>query len=223
MLIYRATPIRPGQFSPGEMLSQRKYRALLPIHQYLHPNLEISREAQIAQKQAQRGDYDRTAKKLQDLQQLQSVRFQLDPKKPIWPKATVIQQPSGSSPRRYEVQTESGARNFRNSRHIRPAIEIQPEELNQAPLIQGTEQKSPRPGLVKHPSSTAADVADQPSPKPLPKQCVPEKTPVGIALSRPRRAIRPPTRLIEQIQRHYNKSRDTITIPEKRTCSVSYK
>ena len=80
MQIYRATPIRPGQLSPGEMLSQRKYRALLPIHQYLHPNPEINREAQIAQKQAQRDDYDRTAKKLQDLQ---SVRFQLDPKKPI--------------------------------------------------------------------------------------------------------------------------------------------
>ena len=84
MLIYRATPIRPGQLSPGEMLSQRKYRALLPIHQYLHPNLEISREAQIAPKQAQRDDYDRTAKKLQDLQQFQSVRFQLDPKNLIW-------------------------------------------------------------------------------------------------------------------------------------------
>ena len=84
MLIYRATPIRPGQLNPGEMLSQQKYRALLPIHQYLHPNLEISREAQIAQKQAQRDDYDQTAKKLQDLQQFQSVRFQLDPKNSIW-------------------------------------------------------------------------------------------------------------------------------------------
>ena len=186
MLIYNATPIRPGQLSPGEMLSQRKYRALLPIHQHLHPNLEISREAQIAQKQDQRDDYDRTAKKLQDLQQFQSVRFQLDPKKPIWQKATVVQQPNESSPRRYEIQTESGARYFRNRRHIRPAIEIQPEELNQAPSIPGTEPKSPRPGLVKHPSLTAADVADQPSQKPLPKQCVPEKTPVGIALSRGR-------------------------------------
>ena len=127
MLIYRATPIRPGQLSPGEMLSQRKYRALLPIHQYLHPNLEISREAQIAPKQAQRDDYDRTAKKLQDLQQFQSVRFQLDPKKPIWQKATVVQQPNESSPRRYEAQTESGARYFRNRHHIRPAIEIRPE------------------------------------------------------------------------------------------------
>ena len=45
------------------------YGALLPVHQYLHSNLEISREAQIAQKQAQRDDYERTAKKLQDLQQ----------------------------------------------------------------------------------------------------------------------------------------------------------
>lgn len=34
-----------GQLSPGEMLTQRKYRALPSIHQYLHANLEISREA----------------------------------------------------------------------------------------------------------------------------------------------------------------------------------
>jgi len=53
MLIYRSTPIRPGQISPAELLTQRKYTALLPIHQYLHPNLEKSREAQIAQKQTQ--------------------------------------------------------------------------------------------------------------------------------------------------------------------------
>ena len=171
MLIYRATPIRPGQLNPGEMLSQQKYRALLPIHQYLHPNLETSREAQIAQKQAERDDYDQTAKKLQDLQQFQSVPFQLDPKKPIWQKATVVQQPNESSPRRYEVQTESGARHFRNRRHIRAAIEIQPQELYQAPSIPGTEPKSPRPGLVKHLSLTAAVAADQPSQKPLTKQC----------------------------------------------------
>ena len=43
MLIYRSTPIRPGQLSPAELLTQRKYRALLPIHQYLHPNLEKRR------------------------------------------------------------------------------------------------------------------------------------------------------------------------------------
>lgn len=52
MLIYQATPIRPGQLSPGELLTRQRYRALLPVHQYLHPSLKISREAQIAQKQA---------------------------------------------------------------------------------------------------------------------------------------------------------------------------
>lgn len=52
MLIYQATPIRPGRLSPGELLTRQRYRALLPVHQYLHPSLEISREAQISQKQA---------------------------------------------------------------------------------------------------------------------------------------------------------------------------
>jgi len=45
MLIHRTTPVRPGQLSPAELLTQGKYRALLPIRQYPHPNLEISREA----------------------------------------------------------------------------------------------------------------------------------------------------------------------------------
>ena len=84
MLIYRSTPIRPGQLRPAELLTQRKYRALLPIHQYLHPNLENSREAQIAQKQTQADYYNQKAKELQDLKQDQSVRVQLDPNKPAW-------------------------------------------------------------------------------------------------------------------------------------------
>ena len=56
ILIYLESPIRPDQL-------------LLPIHQNLHANLELS-------------------KKLQVLQQFQSVRLQLDPKKPIQEKAT---------------------------------------------------------------------------------------------------------------------------------------
>lgn len=94
MLIYQATLIRPGQLSPGELLTRRKHRALLPVHQYLHLSLEISREAQIAQKQARGDHYNWTAKQFQDLQQFQSVCFQLQPKKPVWHKATVIHQPS---------------------------------------------------------------------------------------------------------------------------------
>ena len=64
MLIYWATPLRPGQLSPAELLNQRKCRALLPIHQYLHPNLENSREVQIAHKWTQADYYDQKAKQL---------------------------------------------------------------------------------------------------------------------------------------------------------------
>lgn len=68
ILIYRASPIRPDPILP-------------PIHQNLHANLEISREAQVAHKEAQGDHYERKAKKVQVPQQFQSVRFQLDPKK----------------------------------------------------------------------------------------------------------------------------------------------
>lgn len=56
--------------------------------------------------------------------------MQLDLQKAIWQKATVAQQPTGRSPRRYQVQTEPGARDFRNSRYLRPATQNdQPEDL----------------------------------------------------------------------------------------------
>ena len=159
MLIYRSTPIRPGQLSPAELPTQRKYRALLPIHQYLHPNLERSREAQIAQKQTQADYYNQKAKQLQDLKQYQNVRVQLDPNKPIWQKATVVQQLTDRSPRRYQVQTESGARYFRNRRHLRPAIQSDlPED--------STEQPSTPAELVA-PTSPHANTVNQT----LPTQC----------------------------------------------------
>ena len=164
------------------------------IHQYLHLNLEISREEQIAQKQAQRDDYDRTAKNLQDLQQFQSVLFQLDPKKPILQKAKVVQQPSESSPRRYEVQTESGARYFRNRRHVRSAIEIQPEELYQAPSVPGTEPAQQQlMSLTSHHKSHCSN---------------------SVCRKRPLSELRCLVHdvLLDHLRDKLNKSRDSITI-----------
>ena len=187
MLIYRSTPIRPGQLSPAELLTQRKYRALLPIHQYLHPNLEKSREAQIAQKQTQADYYNQKAKQLQDLKQYQNVRVQLDPNKPVWQKATVIQQPTDRSPRRYQVQTESGAKYFRNRRHLRPAIQSdQSEELIGQPALPA-ESIAPASPPTKTVSQT------------LPTQCTQDHTHPSIAASRLRRTVRPPKRLIEEV------------------------
>ena len=193
MLIYRATPLRPGQLSPAELLNQRKCRALLPIHQYLHPNLENSREAQIAQKRTQADYYDQKAKQLQDLQQYQNVRVQLDPKKPAWQKATVIQQPTDKSPRNYQVQTESGARYFRNRRYIRPAVQSDTGQpvIPAEPIVPSLTS----PDSVKHPSSLPVQNVSQP----LPTPCVQNHTYFGIGASRPRRNIRPPKRLIEEV------------------------
>ena len=187
MLIYQSTPIRPGQLSPAELLTQRKYRALLPIHQYLHPNLEKSREAQIAQEQTQADYYNQKAKQLQDLKQYQSVRVQLDPNKPVWQKATVIQQPTDRSPRRYQVQTECGAKYFRNRRHLRPAIQgDQSEELIGQPALPA-ESVAPASPPTKTVSHT------------LPTQCAQDHTHPSIAASRPRRTVRQPKRLIEEV------------------------
>ena len=164
MLIYRSTPIRPGQLNPAELLTQRKYKALLPIHQYLHPNLEKSREAQIAQKQTQADYYNQKAKGLQDLKKYQSVRVQLDHNKPVWQKATVIQQPTDRSPRHYQVKTESGAKYFRNRRHLRPVIESdQSEELIGQPALPA-ESVAPASPPTKSVSQT------------LPTQCAQDHT-----------------------------------------------
>ena len=187
MLIYRSIPVRPGQLSPAELLNQRKYRALLPIHQHLHPNLEKSREAQIAQKQTQADYYNQKAKQLQDLKQYQNVCVQLDPNKPVWQKATVIQQPTDRSPRRYQVQTKSGAKYFRNRRHLRPAIQShQSEELIGQPALPA-ESVAPASPLTKTVSQT------------LPTQCAQNHSHLSFAASRPGRTFRPPKRLIEEV------------------------
>ena len=136
--ILRSIPIRPGQLSPTELLShsQCKYKALLPIHKYLHPNLELSREAQIAQEQTQVDYYNQKAKQLHDLNHYQNVCAQLDPNKPVWQRAMVIQQPTDRSPKSCYVQTEFGARYFRNCWHLSPVIlSGQPEDPIGKPAI----------------------------------------------------------------------------------------
>ena len=79
-----------------------------------------------------------------------------------------------------------------------PAIQKQPQEFNQLPVIPEPEQGLPTAGPVKHPSSSPSDVTNHPSLTTLPRQCVPDQAPVGIAVSRPWRNVRPPSRLIEK-------------------------
>ena len=113
--------------------------------------------------------------------------MQLDPNKPILPKATVVQQPTDRSPRRYQVQTESGARCFRSRRHLLPAIQSdQPEYLIGQPAT---------PAELVAPTSPHTNTVNQI----LPTQCAQDHAHPSIEASRPRRTVRPPKRVIEKV------------------------
>lgn len=90
----------------------------------------------------------------------------------------MFQQPTDGSPRRYEVQNETGAEHFRNRRHIHPAIQDEPEGLNQLQAVPEPEPRFPRPGLVKHPRSTPPEVTNHSALTSLPKQYIPDEPPV---------------------------------------------
>ena len=106
--------------------------------------------------------------------------MQLDPNKPILPKATVVQQPTDISARRYQVQTESGARRFRSRRHLLPAIQSdQPEDLIGQPAT---------PAELVAPTSPHTNTVHQT----LPTQCALDHTHPSIATFTLRRTFRPP-------------------------------
>ena len=106
----------------------------------------------------------------------------MDPNKPIWQKATVIQQPSDKPSRRYQVQTESEARYFRNRRHLRPEIQSdQSKDLRGQPA---TPAESVAPTL---PHTNTVNQT-------LPTLCAQNHNHPSIAASRPRRTLRPPAK-----------------------------
>ena len=127
MLTYRATPVRTGIQSPGELLNGRKLKALLPIREYLHPSTESARECMIDQKAKQAEWYNRTARELEELRMYQQVHVQLDPESNKWGQATVIDTPNSEAPRKYLVQTPDGARYQRNRKHLRPSAPPTPQ------------------------------------------------------------------------------------------------
>ncbi len=124
LLMYRSTPRGPGKPSPAETMTQRKFRAILPIRQHRNQLLDTSREVIIQQKQQQAEFYNRSAHPLPELHQYQPVRVQLDPRKPVWQQAMVLETPTYKSPRAYQVQTEQGTF-MRNRRFLRPATTLE--------------------------------------------------------------------------------------------------
>ena len=177
LLRYRTTPIKPGIPSPAEMMTQRKFKELLPVKQQLLSNLSSAREKMIQHKQFQTELYNHTAKPLPDLAEQQPVRVQLDPKRSSWQPATIMSTPTDKSPRAYEIQTESGAKYTHNRRFIRPA---ELKCTNQPP-----DQLTKLCDLSK--SSNETTTCDVPPSS--------KETPTIPSVERPKRNIRPPDRL----------------------------
>jgi len=111
---------------------------------------------------------------------------QLDPNEPIWQKATEVQQPTDRSPRRYQVQTESGAKYFRNRRHLSCNQSDQPEDLTGQPAT---------PAELVVPTLPHTNTVDQT----LPTHGLQDHTHPSIAASRPRQTVGPPKTLIEEV------------------------
>ena len=119
MLIYRTTPLRSGIPSPAEMLTQRKFRALLPTKEQLTHSRSEARQKMLKEKEDQKDFYNRKAQERAEHEIFSKVRVQLDPNKPQWQRAVIIQTPTDSSPRRYRVQTQNGQEYDRNSKFIK--------------------------------------------------------------------------------------------------------
>ena len=127
MLIYRATHLTTSIPSPAELLSGRKYRALLPTKSPIqNPHYQVVREQMMKDKIKMCKHYKKTARDLPSLPQNQRVYVQVHPQCNQWVPATITKTPVASQPRLYSVESTKGAQLVRNRCFIRPAQEIAP-------------------------------------------------------------------------------------------------
>ena len=109
MLVYRAMPQSNKLPSPAEMLNNRKFRALLPMHnvQTTHQR-EAVHDQMLMQQARQSAHYNKSARDLPPLYPNQPVYVQQDPKS-LWKPAIVTEIPSDYKSHSYTVQTEDGS------------------------------------------------------------------------------------------------------------------
>ena len=139
MLVYRATPQSNKLPSPAEMLNNRKFRALLPMHSLQTSHQRDAVHEQMLQQQVkQSAHYNKSAKDLSALHPNQPVYVQPDPKS-LWKPGIVTEIPSEHKSRSYTIQTEDGSVLCHNRRFIKPSVapQHQPEEPEATHLKSG--------------------------------------------------------------------------------------
>ena len=107
MLIYRATHLTTSIPSPAELLSGRKYRALLPTKSPMqNPHYQVVRKQMVKDKIKMCEHYKKTARDLPSLPQNQRVYVQVHPQCNQWVPATITKTPVASQPRLLEEPRE---------------------------------------------------------------------------------------------------------------------
>ena len=144
LLEYLNSPLTGIEYSPSQLLMNRRTRTQLPINEdLLKPVVPVGAYEQMkTNKQRQKFYYDRTAKTLPPLQPNEVARMH---KNNIWQKVQVKNETA--APRSYIVQGENGRLYRRNRKHLMKSREtnfsndpIEPPEVDEPPERMDSEQ-----------------------------------------------------------------------------------
>ena len=141
LLTYKTTPLNHRLPSPAELLNSRMYKTLLPTCIVPTRLQESYRQIMDQGKQVQAQLYNKNARVLPRLQQLQKVIVQLDPDKIIWTPAENTQCPTNEG-RSYSLKTIHGGVYTRNRRFIKldltEAVLLEPRPDNEPGMARPT-------------------------------------------------------------------------------------
>nr|XP_029698987.1 uncharacterized protein LOC115251324 [Takifugu rubripes] len=180
LLIYRSTPLQNG-LSPAQMLMGRRIRSNLPVCEDLLTPKGASRirKSKEGQKEKQRQLHDRKAKHLPMLKPGDNVRLR-DCSTGTWQQTGQVQEEV--APRSYRVQVDSGLLLRRNR------IDLQLQQSQRDTVAQEAGQQDTAGSA--EPAGSGPDRADHGLTKV-------QASPPAAGLSRPKRHVQPPKRLIE--------------------------
>ena len=136
MLVYSATAQSNKLSSSAEILNNRKFRALLPMHSVETAHQRDAVHDQMLMQQArQSAHYNKSARDLPPLHPNQPVYVQQDPNL-LWKPAIVTEIPPDYKSHSYTVQTEDGSQPCCNRRFMKPNVvpQLQQEELETTPI-----------------------------------------------------------------------------------------
>jgi len=159
LLEYRNTPITGCDYSPAQLLFNRRLRDKLPTTAaLLEPCVPVNARQQLLKcQERQKFYYDKHAKPLKGLQEGDSVRYR---KGKSWEPAVVVNE--HSSPRSYNITTDRGINLRRNRVHLQrttqePTPQITNEDYDDLPINDPTSRQQDTQDRPNAPTNTASE------------------------------------------------------------------